>query len=77
MFSFIVPLALLNMIRNRERCSPRVACLCAVSAFTTKAILFGAMLSVSSNFLWAFGIALCLASSLPERAYPGKSRLVM
>jgi len=53
---------LLRMFGVGKRDMFQVACLCAAFGFWIKSSLFGANFSVSSNMVWAFGIALCLAT---------------
>jgi hypothetical protein len=53
---------LLRIFGARERDMLRAACLCAAFGFLIKSALFGANFSVSSNLVWAFGLALCLAT---------------
>ncbi|MBI5321088.1 hypothetical protein [Bradyrhizobium sp.] len=67
MLAVYAPFRLLQVLKLREKHMLVATCLCAISAFMAKAVIFGANFSVSSNFVWGFGVALCLAGSLCER----------
>jgi hypothetical protein len=68
MLALYAPLHLLRMARERAGDMLQASCLCAVIAFMTKAILFGANFAISSNIVWAAGTALCLATCLAGRS---------
>jgi hypothetical protein len=70
MLAMYAPWRLLQVLKRREKNMLEAACLCAASAFFAKAIIFGASFSVSSNFVWGFGLALCIAGSLWAREDP-------
>lgn len=66
MLAAYAPARVYQMMRTGEADMLSAACLCAVLSFMVKAALFGASFAISSNIVWAFAIALCLAACFPR-----------
>jgi hypothetical protein len=60
------PLILIGMLKRKVSDMLEIVCPIATIAFTLKAIAFGAQFAISSNMVWALGLALCLTTRQPE-----------
>jgi O-antigen ligase len=59
-----IPVRVAQIIARKEADMLQASCLAGVSAFMIKALLFGATFTISSDFVWAFGVALAIAATL-------------
>jgi outer membrane protein OmpA-like peptidoglycan-associated protein len=69
---FYLGFRLLRALLTGQSDMGQFTCLAASSAFMLKAAFFGANFAVSSNFVWAFGLALTVAGTLTWQSVEAK-----